>query len=75
MEVAVKPKKEGLLGLLLNGHEAAEITADECENFAYRRSLLFYANECRYCRYAQKINGGRGGRADDMCTFAGRDND
>ena len=74
MEVAVKPKKQGLLGLLLKGHgEAAEAVADECEHFAYRRTLLYYANDCRYCRYAQKINGGRNGQADYLCTYAGCD--
>lgn len=74
MEVAVKPKKDGLIGLLLKRRaEAAEIADDECEHFAYRRTLLYYANDCKYCRYAQKINGGKNGEADYLCTFAGCD--
>ena len=74
MEVAVKRKKEGLIGLLLNGRgETAEATADECEHFSYRRTLLYYANDCRYCRYAQKIKGGRNGQADYMCTYVEHD--
>lgn len=31
-----------------------------CEHFAYKRTLLFYAEDCRYCRYAQLIKGASG---------------
>ena len=74
MEVAVKSKKTGLIGLLLKGRsETAEVAADECEHFFYRRTLLYYANDCRYCRYAQKIKGGRNGQVDYVCMYTGHD--
>ena len=62
-------KKDNLIDMLVNNR--ADVQEETlCENFAYRRSLLFYANDCKYCRYACKVKTGNGRNCDYICTFA-----
>lgn len=46
------------------------VAADTCEHFAYRKSLLFYTTECKYCRYARMVKDKGSNARDCVCTYA-----
>lgn len=72
-EMVLAPRSKGLLETLLQNREAIEAAVEEeeyeCEHFAYRRTLLFYRTECKYCRYAHMIKTENGER-EYTCSFA-----
>lgn len=67
MELAISRKNvkwiEELKKHLLE--EEDEVFCEEeavCEHFAYKKTLLFYTEDCRCCRYAQAVKNTDGSR-------------
>ena len=71
MELLLNPKSEDVIEVLLNKKaEDMTVAADTCEHFAYRKSLLFYTTECKYCRYARMVKDKGSNARDCVCTYA-----
>lgn len=54
------------------GTETEKNAAEECGHFAYKRSLLFYTEDCEHCRYAMHVKQADGSR-DCVCTYVATD--
>ena len=67
MELTLNKKNKDLIEILISQRSA--VATDECEHFAYRKSLLFYTEDCAHCRYA-KVMKDNSGKKDCVCTFA-----
>ena len=71
MELLLNPKSDDVIEVLLNKKdEEIDVAADTCEHFAYRKSLLFYTTECKYCRYARMVREKGSKTRDCVCTYA-----
>ena len=71
MEMLLNPKNEDVIEILINKNNATMTEAAEaCEHFAYRKSLLFYATECKYCREARMVKEKGSNSRDCVCTYA-----
>ena len=71
MELLLNPKSDDVIEVLLNKKsEDMDVAADTCEHFAYRRTLLFYTTDCKYCRYARMVKEKGSAKRDCICTYA-----
>ena len=71
LELLLKKKNDDVTEVTINKNAETDIeNAGGCENFAYKKSLLFYKTECKYCRYAKMIKENGKETTDFVCTYA-----
>ena len=71
LELLLKKKNADVTEVTINKDTETDIeNACGCENFAYKKNLLFYKTECKYCRYARMIKADGKMTSDFVCTFA-----
>ena len=71
MELLLNPKNDDVIEVLLSKkNEDMKEAAETCEHFAYRKTLLFYTTECKYCRYARMVREKGSKERDCVCTYA-----
>ncbi len=70
LKLLLNKKSEDVSEIILEKQNETDAETEEsCENFAYRKNLIFYRTECKYCRYAKMIKENGVPTGDYVCTY------